>query len=759
MREMMSRRSRLIGVCVLACCACCITPVGAFGLSEGRVYELVSPIYKGGYAANSITAVAPNGESVAFTSLGAFAGDPSNPAADNFYIARRGASEWSTAPLQQPAAVSPRGGLIDYSATLESSLSEGSPGSSYFTSSYEGTEFEFLLHSTDAPDTAPNAPEPGPNFEVAGSVMETLAKKIGWNGSEADASPDFSHIVFSVDEGLELLSEAAKTESDLYDIASHPAAGEPPLRLVGLNNKHKALEPECHVTLGAGRGKDSRLNAVADDGGEIFFTPTISKKSNECTRHEQVFVRLGGSKALEVSRPLLPLCAEVPCGLEAETRAPAQFAGANEAGTKVFFTIAQPLLPGSTDASNNLYMATIGCAASEPACEAAKREVTSLVQVSQAPSATEAAEVQNVVTIAPDGSRVYFVARGVLDTVQNADGQAPVKGADNLYVYDSVSAGSPVFIGDLCSAPETSGVVEDPRCPSGLNTTEGPGAKNDTSLWVTNEPEAQVNSCSGADPTCEPGRFLVFSAYAQLSPDDTDDAKDVYRYDAQTGSLQRVSVGEDGYDANGNRDGSDATIARNHEAGKVYEQQDLISRAISEAGSQIVFTTIEPLSEGAINHLADVYEWHEGSVSLVSTGSSSESTEDVVISDTGNDVFFVTSQGLAPQDTDGQRDVYDARLHGGFPPQAAQPRACEDEACQGPLTNPAPLLVPGSVSQAPGGNFVALPAPTKATAPKKKATPKCAKGELNHGKCVKAKAKAKKSTKAKRAGDGRGGRS
>jgi len=35
----------------------------------------------------------------------------------------------------------------------------------------------------------------------------------------------------------------------------------------------------------------------------------------------------------------------------------------------------------------------------------------------------------------------------------------------------------------------------------------------------------------------------------------------------------------------------------------------------------------------------------------------------------------------------------------------AERRQCEGDACQGALTNPAPLLVSGSVSQTPGENF------------------------------------------------------
>jgi hypothetical protein len=773
----MSRKRAGFGVRVCALAFSTVVLVSALAagsalaLPEGRVYEMVSPVYKGGYGIHTVQAVAPNGESVAFQSLGAFAGDPTNPTIDNAYVAHRGSAEWSTAPLQVPAAVAAKGYVTDYSAALESSLSFAQLGPNTYTASVEGTEDEFLLHASDAPDSAPNPPEAAPNFEVAGNdVLQRLAKK-NFSASELSSSPDLSHIVFDVDGGEALLPEALETDASvMYDLTSHPLSGEQPLRVVELTNKRKVLEPECSIALGAGSGKDSSFNAVAADGGEIFFSTTTFASTSEC--HEQIFVRLDGSRTLEVSRPISSKCAEVPCGVEAETRAQAQFQGANEAGTKVFFTTAQPLIAGDTDASNNLYMATIGCPSSEPKCEVARREVTALAQVSHDPNVGEGAEVQDVVALAQDGSRVYFVARGALSTGVNVEGHSPVKGADNLYVYDSVSGGSPVFIGDLCSGPEESGVAEDGRCPTNLNDVEGSeGSKNDTSLWDTDESEAQVNGCSGVNPECEAGRFLLFSAYAQLSANDKDDAKDLYRYDAETGALERVSVGEGGYDANGNRnDGdepsrelfgeeggteaiSDATIARNHEYGKVYEQQDMGTRAISEDGSQVVFTTTEPLSPDAVNDLANVYEWHvapgggEGEVSLISTGDSSEPVTDVVISDTGHDIFFDTAEGLVPQDTDGQSDVYDARIDGGFPAVPAPEAECSGDACQGPLTNPAPLLVPGSVSQAPIGT----PAPTKITTTVKKAlSKKCSKPKkLSHGQCVKAKAKTKKKAKAK----------
>jgi hypothetical protein len=212
----------------------------------------------------------------------------------------------------------------------------------------------------------------------------------------------------------------------------------------------------------------------------------------------------------------------------------------------------------------------------------------------------------------------------------------------------------------------------------------------------------------------------VFASYGQLASDDTDAAKDVYRFDAVTGTLERVSIGENGYNTNGNDGGLNgnseevgALILSGHFGGSIKWQYEMDNRMISEDGSRIIFTTADRLSPAATNGLVNVYEWHEnangigGVTSLISGGSGSTAVEDAVMAPGGRDVFFVTSQDLVPQDVDGVPDVYDARLGGGFAPLPAAPEPCSGDACQGPLTNPAPLLVPSSVSQSPGENFAA----------------------------------------------------
>jgi hypothetical protein len=718
--------------------AMALLAVPAFALPEGRVYELVTPPYKGGYAAKSIEAVAPDGESVAYFTPGAFAGTPSGPAPGIAYIAHRSATGWSTVPVTPPAGLIPHTEASDVSPTLSTVLYMGKAGGANNEGAVAtGTEEEFLLHSTGLPDALDE------NWELAGKTLKTVPVGPEFHLNYEDASPDFCHIILKAPATelgeRHLLPKETGVVEPFYEL-DRGCNGEPVvLRSLGLNNQQKAISPTCGISLGINQSYDSawtRFDAVAGDGGEVFFTTCTNGGGGRPSDPHQLFVRLGGLRTLEVSKPLGEACVEVPCLPGAVTRGSADFQGASEDGSRVFFTTQVPLVASDMDAGNDLYMASIGCPAGRPECEVSEKEVTGLTQVSHDPTSGESAEVQGVVRVAPDGSRVYFVARGVLTSVPGPEGRIAQAGADNLYVYSSTSGIA--FVAELCSGKELSGAAEDIRCPSATG--------GDTELWAGEGSEAQT---AGPD-----GGFLVFSTYAQLTSSDTDAAKDVYRYDAETGVIDRVSIGEDGADANGNNSEFNATIALpGGNADYVAKQYKLGDRAISEDGSRIVFTSSEPLSPAAQNHLANVYEWHqevdgEERSSLISTGSSEEPVEEVVISATGSDIFFVTSQGLVPQDTDGAADIYDARLDGGFSSPPAQRRPCEGEACYGSLTNPAPLLVPGSVSQAPGGNFT-TPAAKPASTPKKRTVVKCAKGKKPiDGRCVKTKSKKIKAKKA-----------
>ncbi len=728
-----------------------LTATSALALTNSeRAYEMVSPVYKGGFGANKIEAVAEDGEGVAYNSFGTFAGAPSGGNLDLDYVAKRGASGWASTPVMPPAALFPNisGSGTDISPSLDSVIVEGQHGVASIQASFNLTR-SFLRHTIALPDVSAN-------WETLGVPIEQPEPT---SVSEGGASVDFCHVF------LESLSRVLPEASDhaAYELSDGCDGAPRSLRIVGLNDeaKPKPINPACEITtigdVGLTTTKNNLYNAISVDGGEAFFTeclnPTV--RGAEPAVPHQLFVRLAAARTLEVSKPLAEAspCAEVSSCAKAAGRGSADFAGASEDGSRVYFTAPlaagqSPLVPGDTDASTNLYLASIGCPQSKPECAVAEREVTSLTEVSHDANPGEAAEVQGTVRLAPDGTRVYFVARGVLSRSVNVEGALPVKGADNLYVYDSVS-GQTVFIGDLCSAFELSGVATDARCPSETESDQG--------LWSRGTAEGSGGEQVGgeAQSAGKDGRFLVFASVGQLSSTDTDTARDVYRYDALTGELNRVSHGETGLDANGNDNAFDAQIALGNFGGSVRLQHELDSRAVSEDGSRIVFRTKAPLSSSASNGQMNVYEWHkepgsggEGSVSLISSGTGAGAVEDVVISPSGRDVFFVTSQGLMAQDTDGVPDIYDARLGGGFPVPAALAQPCSGDACQGPLTNPVPQLVPGSVSQAPGENL-ASPPPTVAAKPKPRSK-QCKKGFVKKkNRCIK-KAKAKKASRDRR---------
>jgi hypothetical protein len=757
---------------VLAAMALTVTP--ALALPEGRTYEMVSPVYKAGYSADNIIGVAPDGESVAFPSRGGFAGLLAPGAnASNYYLARRGEKGWSTASLEPPFGV-----WADLSSGLEYALGGGAVGPNTGYENHKATQEVYQLHRTDAPET----PE---NWGVFGDIVLERVDGKPVAASEEGASADLCHLVLEESAALRGVPGAVNTlggQPQFYDLA-RGCGGEPPsLRLVGLNNNPTptVINRYCQIEMGSGAdyarvsgAQESNFNAVAGGGGEMFFTSSVENRNNCQQGILQLFVRLGGSRTLEVSRPLEAsqpfggcvaegVPGEVPCE-GAAGRASASFSGASEGGSRVFFTTKASLTGEDKDTGNDLYMASIDCPGGEAEqCEVAGRRVTSLVQVSHDLNAGQPAEVQGVVKIARDGSHVYFVARGALSEGSNAQRRAPVKGADNLYVYDSRS-GKVAFVADLCSGPELSGTAQDVRCPSNLESGSG---RNDMRLFGI-VPEAQTNNCPGTSPGCEAGRFLVFSTYAQLVKGDTDSAKDVYRYDTVTGMLDRVSIGEAGHDANGNDNVFDATISYGHVGGStsLYKQYEMDTRAISEDGSRIVFSTAAPLSPDVINGLSNVYEWHlqpgwsEGTVSIVSSGSAEEGDENAVISPSGRDIFFTTVQGLVSQDTDGARDVYDAHECTTqvpcFPPVPAERQRCEGDACYGPLTNPAPLLVPGSVSQAQGQN---VPPQKQATVKKKAAKAKKKKKKKTRKTRKTRKTKAKHARQARKTAIRGGGR-
>ncbi len=277
-----------------------------------------------------------------------------------------------------------------------------------------------------------------------------------------------------------------------------------------------------------------------------------------------------------------------------------------------------------------------------------------LTRLSIGPAGVSADVDGSVVASSDDGTLVYFVASGALVPGQ---GEA---GHPNLYLSDH---GTLRFI----------------------------ATADDLDLH-----RAAVSS---------DGRVLAFATAAPLLPSDTDAQIDVYRYDAQLGSLQEVSLGEGG---RGNGP-FDVTFGAQGSQGSLQQGE---MRYMSADGRRVLFVTSEPLVGEDVNTTPDVYEWADGTLGLVSSGAGDATVTYQGLSADGSSAFFSTDESLVSADrNDGDEDLYDARLGGGFPDAPPAPPPCAGDACQGPpnprLRLPAlPTLT--HVEAPPGVQIVAL---------------------------------------------------
>jgi hypothetical protein len=490
-----------------------------------------------------------------------------------------------------------------------------------------------------------------------------------------DANPDLSQVVFST-RAVPVLAGASKVEA-LYELtgANGPT---PELRALNVNDEGNAIAPCGALTfLSLGGSETSSnparyVNEISTDGSKVFFEErSAALPPGGCgSPVEHLLVRLGGQTTIDLAAPQPnDECTTAAC--LASTLRGATFQGAAADGSKAFFTSPQQL----TDAAHQDVAdpgQSPGCASPTEGlngCNIYQYDFNSpsghnLSALSALQSAGVNARVRQVVGSAEDGSLVYFIARGLLTSQPNPLGQTADAGAENMYGVDTATGGVS-FIAIRCTGAEQSAAVHE--------VAECPGAGVDG-----------TNS-SHFDLTPD-GRYLLFSTYAQLTPDDANRAADLYRYDAQTGSLLRISIGHDGEDQNGNGGGQDASAVVNTFLFWMQKAASNHSHVISDDGSTIVFTTGRPLQAGAESGVTNVYEWRQGWVSLISNGrGGGEELMTPAVSPTGSDIFFGTEQGLIPTDIDDIGDVYDARVDGGFPnPPLPEPLCESGETCHGP---------------------------------------------------------------------------
>jgi hypothetical protein len=287
------------------------------------------------------------------------------------------------------------------------------------------------------------------------------------------------------------------------------------------------------------------------------------------------------------------------------------------------------------------------------------------------PTAGEGANVTSAAEVSGNGGRVYFDSTAVLTTVSNRNGEEAIGGASNLYVYDT-------------ETDRTSFVARD---------------------------AALVDSTRD-------GQFLIFESERPLDgTKDTSTVTQLFEYDAESGAVTRISAGQKGgggyvceatqiieeeYNCDGNTSEFAPVAPRPTEdvRSQALPAASTTGLAVAEDG-QAVFVSRDALTPGAVTGGENVYEYRAGDVYLISPGSESvptgadpqERSRLLGISESGQSVFFASTEQLVPQDTDTQSSWYDAREGGGFP-ALTMPLTCVAEACRGALGVGPPLSVP-----------------------------------------------------------------
>ncbi|HEX5929648.1 MAG TPA: hypothetical protein VFY48_09665 [Solirubrobacterales bacterium] len=493
-------------------------------------------------------------------------------------------------------------------------------------------------------------------------------------------------------------------------------------------------------SLGPNSRDDAVQRAVSADGSRVFWTATTHLAFDTSgTGAGTLYLRLNAAEPQSAISGGKCTEAAKACTIPVSGSPEARFISANPQGSRVVY------LAGASNPNVGLqlYIGALDVSGSEPVVD----------------SELIASGVRGVVGVSEDAKRIYFVSREALSGDQNSEGDEALAGQPNLYFYEE---GSPLeFVATISAIDASYGEIRPNAGTPPTPVSLSPSRRN-----------------SRVTPD---GLHVAFTATAAPTGYDNTDAisgaanAEVFLYDATAnggeGRLLCASCNPSGARPAGRLinsgfvGGEDDLWAAAMIPG--WSSQFQPTRALSDNGKRVFFDAYAPLLPGDTNGRADVYQWEapgEGSCSeasssfseqnggclrLITSGQSSEDSEFMDATPSGSDVFFLTQASLVPDDY-GLRDVYDARVNGGFAPRQAPGQGCQGDACQSPPAPPA-SDTPSSATFNGQGNV-------KETSPR----PRCPKGRskarrggktvcVNNRKPKKPKKQTKKSSK-KRAG-------
>jgi hypothetical protein len=294
-----------------------------------------------------------------------------------------------------------------------------------------------------------------------------------------------------------------------------------------------------------------------------------------------------------------------------------------------------------------------------------------------------------------DGERVFLMTkRALTDDAPNDeqskiymyDATKPGSAPDNLTYLDTGATGMAGMIGASADGHYAYLVG------NGTNTLWHDGATVDFGPAVgpadriDNLPSSSSWFIRSRQSRVTPdGRYLLYRTLEGTG------YETLYLYSADTNQVTCVSCNPNGVPVS--QDASDAALAGT--GGSVQERHE--NHALSDDGRYVFFSTDEALVARDINGVSDAYEFDKltGEPHLLSSGESPKPSYFLDASADGSDAFISTTEPLSRWDVDGSRDIYDARVGGGFPEPAPPPPSCQGDACQ---PNPTQLNDPTPAS-------------------------------------------------------------
>jgi hypothetical protein len=413
----------------------------------------------------------------------------------------------------------------------------------------------------------------------------------------------------------------------------------------------------------------AKLQGLSEDGSRVIFqSPDPEARSSEpdCQQPLRLYMRVVETVEGQKESRIEEISEPNSGVVEHAGLQPVYFAGTSASGSKVFFVTATELTKDDeNEPGAQLYEYNANA-------EAGSR-LTRLTNSKTGPMGegeSTRGDDENIF-VSTDGSKVYFLTQ-----------------TESIYRYNTVS--------------------KDLRI---VTSTQGTGTGG--------------SAASRFNELTPDGDFFTFVTKLR-SPEEYDQ---VYRYDDESGKVICVSCPPDGSQPTG-----DALF---HTQAGILEAAapTPMFTAISEDGSYIFFESTQSLVPNAVNvhggsfenANTDVYEWHNGTISLISSPIDQRPQKLLGASADGSNAFFLTHAQLVPQDIDPSADIYDARVNGGFP-TSTESAACLGDTCQS--APPTPVRPTLGTSVANGlGNLVPVSVTVKVV---------CAKGKVRRrGRCVK----------------------